>query len=48
MRWSIAFGSCAMLSIEISLEPCQIEYVIVIYLFSLVSNEVDDCRDNAN
>jgi hypothetical protein len=30
MMWSIAFGSCAMLSIEISLEPCQIEYVIVI------------------
>ena len=25
MMWSIAFGSCAMLSIEISLEPCQIE-----------------------
>ena len=31
MRWSIALGSCAMLSIEINLEPCQIEYVIVIF-----------------
>jgi hypothetical protein len=37
MRWSIALISCAMLSIEISLEPCQIENLIVIsFLLSLV------------
>ena len=35
MRWSIALGSCAMLSIEINLEPCQIEYVIVIFRYVL-------------
>jgi hypothetical protein len=37
MRWSIALTSCATLSIEISFEPCQIEYVIVILDMSFVS-----------
>lgn len=37
MRWSIALTSCAMLSMLSSLEPCQIEYVIVIYCSSFVS-----------
>jgi hypothetical protein len=38
MRWSIALISWAMLSIEINLEPCQIEYLISIisFLLSLV------------
>jgi hypothetical protein len=37
IRWSIALISCAMLSIEINLEPCQIEYVIVIVCSSFCS-----------
>ena len=37
IRWSIALISVAMLSIEISLEPCQIEYVIVIVCSSFCS-----------
>lgn len=35
MRWSIALISWAMLSIEINLEPCQIEYLISIISFLL-------------
>jgi len=42
MMWSIAFGSVAMLSIEISFEPCQIEYVIVI--FRCVLRLLDRCQ----
>jgi hypothetical protein len=41
MRWSTAFISWAMLSIDSKREPCQIEYVIVIYLYSL-SNLVSE------
>jgi hypothetical protein len=37
MILSTAFISVAMLSIESKREPCQIEYVIVIYLYSLSS-----------
>jgi hypothetical protein len=35
MRWSIALISVATLSIDSNLEPCQIEYVIVIISFLL-------------
>jgi hypothetical protein len=41
MILSTAFISVAMLSIESKREPCQIEYVIVIYLYSL-SNLVSE------
>jgi hypothetical protein len=37
MRWSTALISVAMLSIDSRREPCQIEYVIVIYCSSFVS-----------
>ena len=37
MRWSIALISVAMLSMLSSREPCQIEYVIVIYCSSFCS-----------
>jgi hypothetical protein len=38
IRWSTALISVATLSIDSNLEPCQIEYVIVIisFLLSLV------------
>jgi hypothetical protein len=41
MILSTAFISVAMLSIDSKREPCQIEYVIVIYLYSL-SNLVSE------
>lgn len=37
MRWSIALISVAMLSMLSRREPCQIEYVIVIYCSSFCS-----------
>ena len=37
MRWSIALISVATLSIDSRREPCQIEYVIVIYCSSFCS-----------